>query len=62
LKEGSRLSEISLAAYVKDYVKEEMLPHYFKVVSSFPMTRSGKVQKYKLSEMARAEYATQGRG
>jgi len=57
LKEGSRLSEISLAAYAKDYVKEEMLPHYFKVVSSFPMTRSGKVQKYKLAEMARAEYS-----
>ena len=57
LKEGSRLSEISLAAYAKDYVKEKILPHYFKVVSSFPMTRSGKVQKYKLAEMARAEYS-----
>ena len=51
------MSEISLAAYVRDYVKEEVLPHYFKVVSSFPMTKSGKVQKYKLAEMAIAEYS-----
>jgi len=56
LKKGSPLSEISLAAYAKDYVDETQLPHYFKVVSDFPMTRTGKVQKYKLAEMAVKEY------
>ncbi|MFH1952344.1 MAG: Rid family detoxifying hydrolase [Pseudomonadota bacterium] len=57
LKKGSRISEISLAAYTKDYVNKSILPHYFKIVAGFPMTRSGKVQKYKLAEMAMEEYA-----
>jgi len=56
LKKGSDLSEISLAAYAKDYVDAAMLPHYFKIVTGFPMTKSGKVQKYKLSDMAVEEY------
>ena len=33
----------------------ERAPHYFKFVSDFPTTRSGKVQKFKLSEMAQKE-------
>jgi 2-iminobutanoate/2-iminopropanoate deaminase len=56
LKQGSDLSGIALAAYAKDYVEEGLLPHYFKIVSGFPMTKSGKVQKYKLAQMAVAEY------
>ena len=56
LKKGSRLSGISLAAYAKDYLDEGILPHYFKIVSGFPMTKSGKVQKYRLAEMALEEY------
>ncbi|MBW1783475.1 MAG: AMP-binding protein [Deltaproteobacteria bacterium] len=56
LKKGSRLSEISLAAYAKDYVDEALLPHYFKIVTDFPMTKSGKVQKYRLAEMAVEAY------
>jgi len=56
LKEGSHVSGIALAAYAKDYLDEALLPHYFKIVSGFPMTKSGKVQKYKLAEMAVAEY------
>jgi acyl-coenzyme A synthetase/AMP-(fatty) acid ligase len=30
--------------------------HYSKVVTEFPMTRSGKVQKFKMAEMAKKEY------
>ncbi|MBW1735121.1 MAG: AMP-binding protein [Deltaproteobacteria bacterium] len=56
LKKGSSLSEISLAAYARDYVDKQSLPHYFRIVSDFPMTRSGKVQKYRLAEMALEEY------
>ncbi|MBW2116296.1 MAG: AMP-binding protein [Deltaproteobacteria bacterium] len=33
------------------------VPQYFKFVSDFPMTRSGKVQKFKLAEKAQKEYA-----
>jgi len=60
LKEGSHVSGIALAAYAKDYLDETMLPHYFKIVSGFPMTKSGKVQKYKLAEMAVEEYLREG--
>jgi len=56
LKEGSHVSGIALAAYARDYLDEALLPHYFKIVSGFPMTKSGKVQKYKLAEMAVEEY------
>ncbi len=62
LKNGSQVSEISLAAYAKDYVDESLLPHYFKIVSGFPMTKSGKVQKYKLAEMAVEEYVVREKG
>jgi fatty-acyl-CoA synthase len=57
LKEGVDLSPVAIAAYVKDHLKKEFLPRYFKIVSQFPMTRSGKVQKFRLSEMAQEEYA-----
>jgi fatty-acyl-CoA synthase len=56
LKAGSHLSGIALAAYAKDHLDEAVLPHYFKIVSDFPMTKSGKVQKFKLAEMAVEEY------
>ncbi|MBN2124304.1 MAG: AMP-binding protein [Deltaproteobacteria bacterium] len=56
LKEGARLSIKELARYVSRKVDENRLPDYFKVVESFPMTRSGKVQKFRLAEMAEKEY------
>lgn len=56
LKEGASLSTVTLAAHARDYLEEDHLPHFFKIVDRFPMTRSGKVQKYKLAEMARVEY------
>jgi fatty-acyl-CoA synthase len=55
LKEGSKLSLIELAAHVIDNLSAEKLPQYYKFVSDFPMTRSGKAQKFKMAEMARRE-------
>jgi fatty-acyl-CoA synthase len=57
VKEGSHLSPTALAAHVKDHLDEKRLPHYFKIVADFPMTRSGKIQKFRLAEMAQEEYA-----
>ena len=56
LKEGAQLSPITLAAHTRDFLDKDKVPHYFKIVSDFPMTRSGKVQKFKLAEMAADEY------
>jgi acyl-coenzyme A synthetase/AMP-(fatty) acid ligase len=34
----------------------EKHPKYYKFVSEFPMTGSGKVQKFKMAERAEKEY------
>lgn len=56
LKEGSRLTLNELTKYVKDSLDAKIAPRYFKIVSDFPMTGSGKVQKFKLAEMAQREH------
>ncbi len=37
-------------------------PKYYKIVSEFPMTGSGKVQKFKMAEIAAKEYSEVGSG
>jgi len=56
IKEGAEVSPENLEKYLKDNVSQEKAPDYYKSVTEFPMTRSGKVQKFKLAEMARKEY------
>jgi fatty-acyl-CoA synthase len=56
LKEGARVSLEDLVQFAKENLSEENQPHSFKVVTEFPMTRSGKVQKFKLAEMAKKEH------
>lgn len=55
VKEKSRLDKSSLAAFADVHVAKGMRPGYFKIVGEFPMTRSGKVQKFVLSELAEKE-------
>ncbi len=56
VEEGSNLSPLSLAAFARDHIPAALLPHFFKIVTRFPMTRTGKIQKFRLGEMAAAEY------
>lgn len=56
LKGGSDLRPEDLSQYARTCLDPAVCPEYFKVVPDFPMTRSGKVQKFKLSEMAAQEY------
>jgi fatty-acyl-CoA synthase len=58
LKAGSRLSTDSIAAHTKDRLGEEKAPAHYKFVEDFPMTMSGKVQKFKMAEKAEKEYQT----
>lgn len=55
-KEAAVLNLIDIAAELKEILEPGKAVHYLKIVPEFPMTRSGKVQKYKLAEMAREEY------
>ena len=56
LKQGSKLSADDISNYVMDNVDAALIPQYYKIVSDFPMTRSGKVQKFKMAEMAQKEH------
>jgi fatty-acyl-CoA synthase len=56
LKEGARLSTEAVAAHVAACLPAAKRPHHYKFVTGFPMTGSGKIQKYKLAEMAQKEY------
>jgi len=56
LKEGGHASLEDIVQFVKKNLDQDKQPRYFKVVREFPMTRSGKVQKFKLAEMAEQEY------
>ncbi|MCP4630402.1 MAG: AMP-binding protein [bacterium] len=61
LKEGTQLSLGAVAAHVRSHLPEEKIPQHFKFVTEFPMTGSGKVQKYKMAIMAAKEYFEGGR-
>jgi fatty-acyl-CoA synthase len=56
LKDNSAFSLEALSDFVHKNVAAANRPAYLKIVSEFPMTRSGKVQKFRLAEMAAKEY------
>jgi len=56
LKDDRRMSLESIAAHVRAQLPLEKHPKYYKFVSEFPMTGSGKVQKFRMAEMAEKEY------
>jgi fatty-acyl-CoA synthase len=59
LKENAQLDDRALMDFSDAHMAEALRPHYFKIVKDFPMTRSGKVQKFVLSEMAAKELQTE---
>ncbi len=52
LKKGMEMTEDDVRAFCKGKIANYKVPKYVKFVSSFPMTASGKIQKFKLREMA----------
>jgi fatty-acyl-CoA synthase len=52
LEEGSTLTEGEIRAYADGKIARYKIPRYYAFVDSFPITVSGKVQKYKMREMA----------
>ncbi|MFO6495747.1 MULTISPECIES: AMP-binding protein [Bacillus] len=55
LKSGESLTADELKAYCQGKIARYKIPRYIAFVDDFPMTASGKVQKFKLREMA-SEY------
>jgi len=52
LKDGENLTKEEVKDFVKSNMARHKTPKYVRFIDSFPMTASGKIQKYKLREMA----------
>ena len=55
LHEGVTLSEQEVRDYCKDNIAHFKIPRYVRFVKDFPMTVTGKLQKFKMREMALQE-------
>jgi fatty-acyl-CoA synthase len=51
-REGAKLTGEALAAWCKGKIASFKIPRHWKLVDSFPMTVTGKVQKFKMRETA----------
>lgn len=51
-KARQQLTEDELRAFCRGQISHQKIPRYFQFVDSYPMTASGKVQKFKLREQA----------
>ena len=52
LRKGAQLGEEELKAYIGAHVARHKIPKYILFMDEFPQTASGKIQKYKLREIA----------
>jgi fatty-acyl-CoA synthase len=55
LREGTRATREDLIAACRGQIATYKIPRYWKFVDSFPMTITGKTQKYRMREIATAE-------
>jgi fatty-acyl-CoA synthase len=56
LEEGASATVDELLQYCQEKVPNSHLPQYIKFVNEFPMTPLGKIQKFKMKEIATKEY------
>ena len=56
LKEGQSSSAEEMIAFCTGKIARHKIPKYWEFVKTFPLTASGKVQKYKLREMFASKY------
>ena len=55
LRDGALATAEDLAAACRGRIATYKIPRYWKLVDAFPMTITGKVQKYRMREIAVAE-------
>ena len=55
LREGERLSEDELREYCKGQIAHYKIPRYIRFVDSFPMTVTGKIQKFLIRQRMKEE-------
>jgi fatty-acyl-CoA synthase len=59
LKPGAQADEESMIAFCKNRIATYKIPRYWKFVEAYPMTVTGKIQKYKMREQAIEELGLQ---
>lgn len=57
LKEGAEATGGEIREYCKKHIANYKIPKYYKFVDEIPMTGVGKIQKFKLEELAQIELA-----
>ena len=57
--EGAEVGEDDLRVFCRERLAHFKVPRYVKFVDEFPMTVTGKIQKYKMREQAIAELGLQ---
>ena len=60
LKNGQTATADEFIAFCKGKIARHKIPKYWEFVDSYPMTASGKIQKYKLKEMFEEKIKDQG--
>ena len=55
LRAGAEVTEEQLREYCRGRIAHYKVPRYVRFVDEFPMTVTGKVQKFKMREQAVAE-------
>jgi fatty-acyl-CoA synthase len=55
VKPGEKVTESEIISFCKDQISFFKIPRYVYFVNEYPMTASGKIQKYKLREMAQTQ-------
>ena len=59
LKPGETADEEQMREYCKGKIAHYKIPRYVKMANEFPMTVTGKIQKYRMREMAIEELGLQ---
>lgn len=62
LKKGVDMAEEEVREFCRGKIANYKIPKYVKFVEGYPMTASGKIQKFKLREMAIKELGLEGAG
>jgi fatty-acyl-CoA synthase len=55
LREGAQVTDDDLSAYCRGKIATFKIPRYWKFVDAFPMTVTGKIQKFKMREQSVGE-------
>jgi fatty-acyl-CoA synthase len=58
LKDGFKATPEEFIEFCKGKIARHKIPKYWELVDNYPMTASGKIQKYKLKEIFSEKYIT----